>query len=1282
MTKWGGNGAVSPVKQALSMRRRPTKLSARTHNLEFAAEIGQGLLAEVRRLQGVLGERDTQWKAAEHEKRVLEQQIEALEHRLKAVGESEERYKEENWNLELQTQDLNQRVNEVSAAEQRVTQENVRLQRQTQAQMETVETLRARETELSEEVEQLRTRWEIDSAGFRRTQAELLEERAELMHQIEELKAELEAQRQPVHWQEEWAGGNDMTEVQTAEELSDDATLEEQRSPQSPIKHTPLRSVPLEVETMKASFSHAQRTIYGLRNAVQHEKSEKIKLRQRLNEALEQLEKVNAKDQLLVKRKVPRRRRLFHYQGNEYGSVKGRNGAAIESDLEWEYDQEALDQAEDRPDEGQVFGEGSLDELNGQNGHIGSNGQNGESFEAAFEPTFEPAFGMGYKAGFGTDSGIEESEEEKDLRDWEDKRLSRMKKMDYMDDESDAFLNSNNDPDKYKEREVTVEKGRVLSLDMTGQCQPLFKELQIFNQNAYVETVDVATMTDEVSDLVQIKIFLFNRDSSVVERHVLSGHDKNDFQVQDIKSPSRSPSRSPVRSPVNQLDPARLDKDNLSKDHFSIDNLDIEYLDPDCFDKNDVDMGHITIHPSGRCLDPERDLVYLVADCDTVDLDGDHTADHLDTACLGSNQIIPDKCDATLHDTVYLESKHSNTDLMVEPSQNVKEDDVQDSNNVESQSRPFSFSSIVSIFKLGRKKSIHISPSVSKMNKTPSSDASNEETSPVNRFNSLEVMPDLELMNGIKEPQDELSSKLMSDAKCTDNELDFRSVNGIKHENQSSDSKSMDNIKQEDKSDSNLINNIKQEDKSTSKLTNIIKRLENEFNMTYHSRQSKAAMERSQNSVVSSKMTFSDQGTIFSVSSKFSENNTTDHSLHSCSLNRSVGSRILRKLNTNSTPRLAQNVNEEQPFHHSGFNAQDKSVGSSPCNSFLKRSNTFFSTPTNNRRVLSRSNTAFDSARATKGSIIDTDRKMSYDSFSSSMSNIENFQPQSNGLKILTYTQSSIDPQIIHSVTQTMIGEYLWKYTRKHIRQELSRNRHLRFFWIHPYSRSLYWSKYNPSTSYGHELYAKSAFIQSVKVVYDNNPYPQGIYNKSIIVVTPTRAIKFTTTSSSSHELWYQALLYLTSRVNLLMEIPTNRAKDVMGMKAFDLTSQQANENISPTFKHSRDSSSTFFNNSNMATLEKKSSLRRQSSFSRLNQTIRSDVSSSPSLEFKKPYPKNYASSETERRINDRYERINSIIKYANLENVRSCCDGKHDVSTLPHRSKSFSSDSRHSRSS
>ncbi|KAK4546575.1 hypothetical protein LTR36_001792 [Oleoguttula mirabilis] len=122
------------------------------------------------------------------------------------------------------------------------------------------------------------------------------------------------------------------------------------------------------------------------------------------------------------------------------------------------------------------------------------------------------------------------------------------------------------------------------------------------------------------------------------------------------------------------------------------------------------------------------------------------------------------------------------------------------------------------------------------------------------------------------------------------------------------------------------------------------------------------------------------------------------------------------------------------------------------------------------------------------------------------------------------------DPRMIQAITQTMIGEYLWKYTRKAGRSETSSTRHRRFFWVHPYTRTLYWSEQDPSTAGRNMLKAKSVAIQSVRVITDDNTYPPGLHRKSIVVVTPGREIVFTAPTGQRHETWFNALSYLLLR--------------------------------------------------------------------------------------------------------------------------------------------------------
>jgi hypothetical protein len=134
------------------------------------------------------------------------------------------------------------------------------------------------------------------------------------------------------------------------------------------------------------------------------------------------------------------------------------------------------------------------------------------------------------------------------------------------------------------------------------------------------------------------------------------------------------------------------------------------------------------------------------------------------------------------------------------------------------------------------------------------------------------------------------------------------------------------------------------------------------------------------------------------------------------------------------------------------------------------------------------------------------------------------------------------DPRMIQAITQTMIGEYLWKYTRKTGRNETSNSRHRRFFWVHPYTRTLYWSERDPSNSGKDMMKAKSMSIEAVRVITDDNTSPPGLHRKSIVVLTPGREIVFTAPTGQRHETWFNALSYLLLRT----EQERNEADDTI----------------------------------------------------------------------------------------------------------------------------------------
>lgn len=156
-------------------------------------------------------------------------------------------------------------------------------------------------------------------------------------------------------------------------------------------------------------------------------------------------------------------------------------------------------------------------------------------------------------------------------------------------------------------------------------------------------------------------------------------------------------------------------------------------------------------------------------------------------------------------------------------------------------------------------------------------------------------------------------------------------------------------------------------------------------------------------------------------------------------------------------------------------------------------------------------------------------RRSSFSSFASELDERFNIRTDA-GMPIPQGLQAGTDPRMIQAITQTMIGEMMWKYTRKAGRGEMSSSRHRRFFWVHPYTRTLYWSDRDPASANRAELKSKSVAIEAVRVVTDDNPMPPGLHRKSLIIITPGRSVKFTAQTSQRHETWFNALSYLLLR--------------------------------------------------------------------------------------------------------------------------------------------------------
>ncbi|PKY06193.1 hypothetical protein P168DRAFT_325086 [Aspergillus campestris IBT 28561] len=319
-------------------------------------------------------------------------------------------------------------------------------------------------------------------------------------------------------------------------------------------------------------------------------------------------------------------------------------------------------------------------------------------------------------------------------------------------------------------------------------------------------------------------------------------------------------------------------------------------------------------------------------------------------------------------------------------------------------------------------------------------------------------------------------------------------------------------------------------------------------------------------------------------------------------------------------------------------------------------------------------------------------RRSSVSSFASEIEERFNMQNPHHSAMPHGYGPGS-DPRMIQAITQTMIGEFLWKYTRKTVSGEISNTRHRRYFWIHPYTRTLYWSTQDPQSAGKHEIRTKSVPIEAVRVVADDNPYPPGLHCKSLEVVSPGRRIRFTATTSQRHETWYNSLSYLLVRgseddeedpENITLEDidefnPGFRSRSRGPARLSVSSSQSRPLRNSGAFPQQRAGSAMSLRRAATpgraspapSTLSNYSEQGRRSA-SRLSSILNTTIKGSFGRKGR-----SYAGSSVNggsvrgldsqddlRQMVERQEREDG------LENVRACCDGKHDVGSLSRTSR------------
>lgn len=168
---------------------------------------------------------------------------------------------------------------------------------------------------------------------------------------------------------------------------------------------------------------------------------------------------------------------------------------------------------------------------------------------------------------------------------------------------------------------------------------------------------------------------------------------------------------------------------------------------------------------------------------------------------------------------------------------------------------------------------------------------------------------------------------------------------------------------------------------------------------------------------------------------------------------------------------------------------------------------------------------------------------------------------------------------VVDAIAQTMVGEWMWKYVRRRksfgipespqVEFDVGRSngeigasggiRHKRWVWLAPYERAIMWSSKQPTS--GPALLGKTGrkrkscstclptwpkldlvAIQSVLDVKDETPMPKNSdslspFNRSILILTPQRALKFTATTIERHYVWLTALSFLSQSSSTMIDL-------------------------------------------------------------------------------------------------------------------------------------------------
>lgn len=230
------------------------KADART-DIELATEIGQGLLSEVRRMQTLLSERQTALNQLTNEKQENQSRIHELVKQLRYKSESEEKLKQDLWDLELAKQELNHHVKQLSATIQKAQLEQSKREQQDSLMQQELQTLKEDKEHWEEVLQKTQDDYEARLKQLQENLTKITLEKETIARQLDELRNSTK------HHVEE---------------------------------KEPVQNTTEELQVLQMSLSQANRIVETLQLDLEKEKAKKQELDQLLKQSQETIENLQS----------------------------------------------------------------------------------------------------------------------------------------------------------------------------------------------------------------------------------------------------------------------------------------------------------------------------------------------------------------------------------------------------------------------------------------------------------------------------------------------------------------------------------------------------------------------------------------------------------------------------------------------------------------------------------------------------------------------------------------------------------------------------------------------------------------------------------------------------------------------------------------------------------------------------------------------------------------------------------------------------------------------------